>query len=249
MKGMVSLKELVRWYESWHRRILPERVSVLGGEPLMHPELETILHETKRCWLDSQIDLITNGLLIGKMPDSLFSTIRDVGARVKVSKHYDDPHFNRAYQDNLCILRREGIQYFEMQSASHWIKFYRFDQFGNAVPYASDSEKAWARCYVKGLCITLLDNMLYQCPQLACYAHAVRNGYVSDQWNVVLGYQPLSPNCTREELETFVKGNRCDQCSICPEEFELASAYEKLNPFGCQTLIKTISGGDNATSF
>jgi len=240
MKGMVSLKELVLWYDSWHNRIRPEYVNVMGGEPLLHPELETILAETKKYWPDSRIDLITNGLLIGKMPDSLFSVLRDLDVRVRVSKHFDDPHFDRIYRKNIGILCREGIPYLEINSASGWLKFYRLDRHGNAFPYQSDSEKAWKICYVKGLCITLLDNKLYQCPQLACYAHAVRNGYVSDKWKVVLDYQPLSPDCTCEELETFVKGNRCEQCSICPEEFEHVGAYEKMNPFGRQTFLETI---------
>jgi len=127
-----------------------------------------------------------------------------------------------------------------------WMKCYRMDEQGHAVPYQNDPEKAWKICYVKNRCTTLIDNCLYRCPQLGCYSYAVKKGFVPfDDWKVVLDYKPLTPSCTKEELETFMNGGACEQCSICPEEFQYADMYEKINLFGLPLTRKLFCGDTN----
>jgi hypothetical protein len=105
--------------------------------------------------------------------------------------------------------------------------------------------KAWEICYVKNMCTTLIDNCLYRCPQLGCYSHAVKKGFVSEDWKIVLDYEPLTPSCTQEELEAFMRGGACEQCSICPEEFLYADMYEKINLFGLPLTKKLFCGETN----
>jgi len=110
------------------------------------------------------------------------------------------------------------------------------DEQGKAVPYQSDPHKAWLNCCVKNVCTTLMDNKLYRCPQLACGAHARHKGELSDSWDTVLEYRPLLPNCTQDDINVFIHAGGCDQCRICPETFEYADMYEKINPFGLYSI-------------
>ena len=245
MKGIVPLEELLLWYQSWNTKIRPHNVRVMGGEPLLHPHLETVLYETRNHWRDSRIELITNGLLLPKMKPSLFTALKKIGAAVTVSRHFDDPYYNPMLAAGIEVLKKHGIEPYVPQSNWYWMKCYCIDKQGHVSPYQSDPEKAWEICYVKNRCTTLLDNCLYRCPQLACYAHAVRQGFVSDAWNVVLDYKPLLPSCTQEELETFMNDGACTQCSICPEKFEYADMYEKLNLFGLPLTRKLFCGDLN----
>ena len=242
MKGIVPLDELVHWYQSWNHKIQPRNVRIMGGEPLLHPQLETILYETRCHWQDSDIELVTNGLLLPKMNPNVFFALRGTGASVTMSKHFDDPHYNSMFQTGIEILRTHGIDPHLTQSTGFWRKYYRINKQGNAHPYQSDPVKAWQNCYVKYQCITLLDNCLYRCPQLGCYSHAVQHGFVSDDWKIVLGYRPLTPDCTQETLAAFMREEACEQCSICPEEFEYADMYEKLNMFGLPLTRKIFCG-------
>jgi len=245
MKGFVPLDELLLWYQSWNPKIRPHTVRIMGGEPLLHPHLESVLYETRNHWQDSCVELITNGLLFPKMKSSIFTALKEIGASVKVSKHYNDPSFNVMFNAGIDILQQHGIEPHITKSHWSWMKCYRLDEQGHAVPYQNDPEKAWKICYVKNRCTTLIDNCLYRCPQLACFAYAVRKGFVSDDWKVVLNYKPLTPACTQKELETFMQGDACEQCSICPEEFQHADRYEKLNLFGLPTAQKLFCGDTN----
>ena len=244
MKGIVPLEELLLWYRTWNSKIRPHSIRVLGGEPLLHPHLESILYETRNHWQDSRIELITNGLLFPKMGAAVFAALKEIEADVTVSKHYDDPHYDQMFEAGLESLRKHGIKLRVTHSNRYWMKCYRIDGQGCAVPYQSDPAKAWKICYVKNICTTLIDNCLYRCPQLGCYSYAVKKGFVPfEAWQAVLDYKPLTSDCTQEELETFMKSGACEQCSICPEEFQYADMYEKINLFGLP-LTKNLFCGD-----
>jgi len=245
MKGIVPLEELLLWYRSWNSRLRPRNVRVMGGEPLLHPHLATILYETRTHWEDSRIELVTNGLLLPKMAPPVFTALKEIRAAVTVSKHFDDPCYNRMFAAGIEVLRKHGIEPFVARSDWSWMKCYRIDEQGQSRPYQSDPEKAWNICYVKNECTTLLDNCLYRCPQLACSSHAVRRGFVSDAWEVVLDYKPLTPDCTQTELEAFMNDGACEQCSICPEKFEYADVYEKLNMFGLPSIKNIFTEAPN----
>lgn len=238
MKGIVPLDALLLWYRSWNQKIHPYNVRVMGGEPLLHPHLESVLYETKNHWKDSHVELVTNGLLLPKMKDSVFVALKKIGANVTVSKHFDDPYYNRLLIAGIDTLKQHGIEPKIVKSNGNWMKYYRIDEQGHAVPYQSNPTNAWKNCFVKNRCTTLIDNCLYRCPQLACYSYAVRQRFASDAWNAVLEYKPLTPDCTQGELEAFMNEGACEQCGICPEKFEYANMYEKISPFGVPVIRK-----------
>ena len=238
MKGIVPLAELLCWYQSWNMKILPKTVRIMGGEPLLHPHLETILYETRNHWKDSKIELITNGLLLPQVEVSVFDALKEIGATVIVSKHFDDQHYNAMIRTGINALKRHGIIPYVLQSGQSWRKFYRLDEQGCAVPYQSDPAKAWSICLAKNCYTTLIDNCLYRCPQLGCYSYAAKKGFVSEDWKAVLNYEPLKPSCTQDELKAFMHEGPCEQCSVCPEQFQYATKYEKINPFGIPSIRK-----------
>jgi hypothetical protein len=239
MKGIVPLEELKSWYQTWNRKILPQNVRIMGGEPLLHPDLEDIVEVTRFYWPDSTVELITNGLLVNRITPELLDSMKRNCVTATVSRHFDDPHYDKLYSFVLEKFEQAGIPCTGQMSVWNWMKCYRIDEMGRAMPYQSDPQKAWKICYVRNLCATLINNKLYRCPQLGCYSYACEMGFVSDDWKTVLDYQPLTPECTAQEIEDFMNREACPQCSICPETFEYADMYEKLNPFG---IINKISG-------
>ncbi len=245
MKGHVPLKELLVWYKAWNPKIHPENVRIMGGEPLLHPDLEKVIYETRKHWNDSSIELITNGLLFSKMDACIFIALKNIQANVTVSKHFDDPSYNKIFDKEIGVLEYHGILPRIQQSNGGWMKCYQIDSLGHPKPFDSDPEKAWNNCYVRNVCATLIDNQLYRCPQLGCFSYARRKGFVNQDWKTALEYKPLSSNCSRKDLEDFMNAGACDQCSICPEEFQYADMYEKINPFGLPAFHRYFCGGGN----
>jgi len=241
-QGIVPFDDLSFWYKSWNHKILPGSIRIMGGEPLLHPALVEIFRMTKNDWIGSRVELITNGLLIPKMTGEFFTSIRENEVSVTVSRHFDDPEYNRLFQPGIDLLRSHGIEPNISQSNWFWTKYYQLNEQGMAVPFQSDPEKAWQNCFVKLNCMTLHDNKLYRCPQLACAAYARKNNRIPKDWDIVLGYPALTPECSHEGLEEFVQHKACPQCSICPETFEYMDMYQKLNGFGLSQLKKAFCG-------
>jgi len=246
MKGIVPLEELVQWYETWSPKIIPKTVKLLGGEPLLHPDMTSVLEETRRLWPDSRIELVTNGLPAPMTDQRLFFTICKHDVHVVISRHFDDPHYNRIFTQAIETFRMAGIEPHITQSNLYWTKYYRMDDQGKPVPYQSDPQKAWNNCYVKNQCTTLMDNKLYRCPQLGCGTHARQKRELSDAWDTVLEYRPLLPDCTSGDIREFIHAGACEQCGICPETFEYTDMYEKINPFGLYSIEKMQTGGGGA---
>lgn len=243
-KGVVPLEELVRWYESWNDKILPETVKLLGGEPMLHPDIADVLETTRRYWPDSRIELVTNGLLTSKADPRLFSTICKYDIDVTVSRHFDDPNHNRLFTQAVEIFRGHGIEPYIPQNNGFWVKCRRWDEEGWAAPYQSDPQKAWGNCRVKHATTVLAHNKLYRCPRLAAAVHVRKRGELPDAWDVVSDYRPLFPDCSTDDINVFLQAGACEQCRICPETFEFANMYEKSGPFELHQIEKTSSRGN-----
>ena len=62
-------------------------IRLMGGEPLLHPEVEKFLVEARKLFPKSEIQLVTNGLLLKKRKEELLDTINDNNIRVCVSNY------------------------------------------------------------------------------------------------------------------------------------------------------------------
>lgn len=60
-------------------------IRILGGEPLLNKEIEKYVKLTRKIYPESVIYIVTNGLLLTKMPDSFFRTLRENAVHIWVS--------------------------------------------------------------------------------------------------------------------------------------------------------------------
>lgn len=229
MKGHVPKEELERWFKTWSRKIFPRRFYLLGGEPLLHPELAEIPGIAKRYWSDSEIVLVTNGLLFPEIGPEIFESIRKNEILVSVSQHLDTPHYSEKVGQIRNLLQEEKCRCEIRPSHKWWLKSYRLEKDGAILPYRSDPKAAWDICFVKNECVTLMDDRIYKCPQLACFGKAYKNGILSREWSELESYEPLEPSCDLSDMEKFFRTEQVPSCRICPETFLYAGPEEKLH--------------------
>lgn len=234
ISGIVPLEDLVETFNAWHRKIAPERILLVGGEPLLHPELEQIVLESKRHWPKARIDLLTNGLLLPKRQDVL-DALKTTNGYVYLSRHFQDAEYSRKFDAGLQCLKKSGIPFSIASSDRDWRKYHEIDEAGRPVPYESDPEKAWNNCRSKNDCPSLLENELYKCAHMAYAALGARKGMLPEQWKAMSECQALGANCTHADILALLSSEAVAQCQICPEKYEYVSLSEKsgAHPISC----------------
>ena len=93
------------------------RIGVMGGEPLLHPQLREILAEARRNFPDTQIQLVSNGLLMNRQTDAFWEVCRDNRIEIEVTRYPID-------------LDHEKME----QTAQKWgVAFYYYGKTGETV--------------------------------------------------------------------------------------------------------------------
>lgn len=230
MKGRVPLEYLIEWFAAWKDRVYPNELRILGGEPLLHPQHDEVLLEARKAWPYSKITVITNGTIEPGDMEKWIKLLLENDIHVRISRHFKTPVFDKLFNSMRGRLMEAGVPVEVVLSADPWRKSYQLTRDGRPVPYSSDARTAWLRCSSKNQCTTLLDGKLYKCPQIACFGHAYRNGYIGDEWKFVDTYQPLDPTVSRARLVHFLAEEESTYCRMCPATVEIASPLEKLNP-------------------
>lgn len=83
-------------------------IRILGGEPLLNPELPRFIEETRKIYPGSIIYVVTNGLLIEKCSEELFAAMRDNQAFFHISFY---PPFENSKKHTEQLLVENKIPY------------------------------------------------------------------------------------------------------------------------------------------
>jgi hypothetical protein len=79
---------------------------LLGGEPLLHPELDKIAAVTRNAYPHASIAVITNGILVPHMPPELIRTLKENNVSVSISLY---PALRGKTDAWVAFLRRHGL--------------------------------------------------------------------------------------------------------------------------------------------
>ena len=64
-----------------------EQIRLLGGEPLLHPDINNIIKIVRQCLGYSRIELVTNGILLDKMSKDFFETCYKNNINIIISSY------------------------------------------------------------------------------------------------------------------------------------------------------------------
>ena len=81
-----NLQKFTRDLERFHEFIDDlGMIRILGGEPLLNPEINEYVKLSRRLYPQANIYVVTNGLLLQKMPEEFFETLRQYNASIWIS--------------------------------------------------------------------------------------------------------------------------------------------------------------------
>ena len=213
-KGPANIKTLdqceAEWCQ-WAQVIHPERLHLIGGEPLLNPQIVEIVQLAFRVWPETTICLYSNGLLLKKHPGLQVSL---KGGRYCLGLHYCDDRDTQTEQFVRNFFVDTGVAVDVIDGAQGWLQFYRFDD-GKPVPYNDGNPRAsWENCIAgQSRCFVLKSGKLWKCPQVA-FADRAGVAHWFD------GYQPCSVD---DDIAAWLAREDESCCSNCPSGRQLTS--------------------------
>jgi len=126
---------------------------IVGGEPLLHPDLVAFLREGRRIGVADRIVLYTNGVLLHEVPDALWSSIDElyVSAYPKVRRRLSDEDCARRCAEHGVKLTVDRIEVFTRSLLNQPIGEPRLVQ------------AVFDNCRVAAECPTVHDGRFYRC--------------------------------------------------------------------------------------
>lgn len=88
-----------------------ERLYLLGGEPLLHPEVSVIMEKTRMIFPDADIRLTTNGLLLPKQSEEFYETVKRYNIHLEISLYQPTQKLLSEGLEELLKSRGGGMGY------------------------------------------------------------------------------------------------------------------------------------------
>lgn len=85
-----------------------ETIRLMGGEPFLNKEIGEFIRKTKKIFPDTDLRIVTNGLLIPKVDREVFEIIRAGGVTVDISSY---PPTVKMRNEIITILKSEKLNY------------------------------------------------------------------------------------------------------------------------------------------
>ena len=134
------------------------RIRLLGGEPLLHPDVVDFIEVTKKYFPKSFVSICTNGILLPSMKKVFWDTCRKYNVVIDISK-YPVIEGKTSFYENL--LKENNINFGGFHDGSDRKLFH--NQYGNSDEYVS-----FENCAIRKKNIAILkDGRIFVCPKTA----------------------------------------------------------------------------------
>lgn len=208
------------WIQNWSQRVRPARFKLLGGEPLLNPDVDLYLIFARKCWPDTRLILTTNGLLLPKMTDRFAHAVRLSGAVVYVSKHSTEPEYLKKLERGIDWLIEKNLSFnVDSGALSGWYRGY-LGHGNDARPFDDGKPRqSWEVCHAK-YCMQLFDGRIWKCAPVAYWDLFSKKfpGVNKAAWQKFFDYGGVGLNADDSELAAFLWRQDEPICGLCPAE-------------------------------
>lgn len=134
-----------------------EYIHLLGGEPLLHPQISEFIALARRCFPKGRIEIVTNGILLSQQDKQFWQACHDCDITLSVTRY----PISFDYDELSVLAASHGVtfQYYN-NSGTETVTFnkLKLDLLGGY-----DSERNFLNCYLANECIFLNRGRLYPC--------------------------------------------------------------------------------------
>lgn len=189
-------------------------IHILGGEPLLHPELLKILKITRQYFPNSDIQLISNGILILSQKTQFWQTLKKYNIHLSVTRY----PLELNYQQITHLTQKYNIKY-TFYSPNKENSFWHFPLDLNGT---QDPIYSYSNCRKGNNCtnINICDGKLYMCP-VAGYIKYFNEYFNKDLSLCEEDYLKIKDIKTIDEIKEYISKPIpfCKYCDIDNRSF------------------------------
>lgn len=137
-----------------------ERIYLIGGEPLLHPDVEKCMKIARSHFPIGKISVFTNGLLLLNCGEIFWKTCREYNITIIVTKY----PINFDYEGIVQKVEKENVS-FEFFGASQDFKY--MTRLNMDIKGRQNAEKSWVECKESNNCVKLKNGKIYTCTRPA----------------------------------------------------------------------------------
>lgn len=240
--GYVKWEDGKQQIQQWLERVEILDFGILGGEPLVNPEVEKWIVGLRKLMPDAQIRFTTNGINLHKK-FHIIQLLHDIGnCVIKIGVHVDSPQLeetihriNNSYDWQPVTeygipryVTGDRVRFYVRRPTVFW-KTYQ-GTYETMMPHDSDPAEAFKQC-CQQTCPLLYKGRIYKCSTAGLLEDTLArfNNPNIEQWEPYID-NGISLDCTDVELQAFIDnfGKPNKICGQCPTENDLQSKIEHL---------------------
>jgi len=233
--GYVPWLQAKTWLDHWTSRMSIGTIGLIGGEPLLNPELKQWIHGIRDNFPSIDILVVTNAQLFTKNL-WLLDTMENLGRfQLKFSVHQPNAEYLKNAIEAVhskftwdCKEKNDVAEHyrvldkkieFQIMWDNRFIKTYR-GSYDNMLPYNNNPAEAFNICSQQ-TCPLLEQGKLYKCSTVGVLHRVLQdhNQIESPDWQPFLN-TGINFDCSDTELEQFVNNYSKPHsiCKMCPTE-------------------------------
>ncbi len=185
---------------------------ILGGEPLLNKGLPYFINEIRKILPNTDIAVISNGILIPKTDNELFTIMKENNVGFNLTLY---PPTLKMKDVIYSTLKQYGVAY-----GSHETQTDEFEKYIRLTP--EKKGEAFKKCISRGI-ITLRNSRLYKCPTGTYIDRYFEYFDTVNKTSLDIGTDIYDDNIDWKELIdklTSKKGAHCEYCSELHEKYK-----------------------------
>lgn len=246
-KGSINWQTGKQWLEPWIDRLDLQAIGLMGGEPLMNPDIENWLYGIRELLPNAQIRFVTNGTLLHKHWN-VFHILRELENTVfKISYHIQNDTVDQCIDKIFNDYTWEPVSEFSINRFKEKDRDFRFQiarpelfyktfkgSYNNMEPHDNNPADAFDLC-VQKKCPMLLNGKIFKCGTLGLTPDILKRfDYPNlEKWKPFID-TGLEHTCSQDDLKRFVNNfgkphRMCRQCPSAQDKDSIIIHQETVN--------------------